>query len=281
MALSKFNKNINYHQSQPDKPTLSPSELKRLFDQAGVDIKQYLNEVLTEEADINLSRLENEINAGIADLITQITPLRKSLKYNGAAPSNLNEATTYGIYSLSGTHTSSPISNTYGVLIVYENRGTTWDPSNAGSWIWQEIRTTNGEIYKRNAVNSSTGWNKWFKEPKERLLFKSSLDTGNTSDSITLNDSISNYEEGEIDYSYGTNAIKTVKFYVRGNSVQVPLDMIYCANSNLQLLSAIVNLSGTTLTRVRAGAKNIVISTNAIANFDNPSIAIHRIVGIC
>jgi hypothetical protein len=51
MSLTKFNKNINYHQNQLDKPVMSATQLKKLFDQAGLDIKEYINETLTEELD--------------------------------------------------------------------------------------------------------------------------------------------------------------------------------------------------------------------------------------
>lgn len=71
MALTKFNKNVNNNQSQPDQPTLTAEQMKKLLDQAGIDIKQYLNEVLTEEIDTLL---------------------------NGKAPNNhASSGTTYGV----------------------------------------------------------------------------------------------------------------------------------------------------------------------------------------
>jgi len=51
MSLTKFLKDIRYHQKNADRPTMDSAELKRLFDQAGLDIKEYINDVLTVELD--------------------------------------------------------------------------------------------------------------------------------------------------------------------------------------------------------------------------------------
>lgn len=63
MSLTKFNKNINYHQSEPDQPAKTADEIKKLFDQAGIDIKEYINTVLTEEMDNIVNELEKRITA--------------------------------------------------------------------------------------------------------------------------------------------------------------------------------------------------------------------------
>ncbi len=62
MSLSKFNKDVNNHQSLPDKPTLTAEELKSLWDKAAFEIKEYLNQVLTEEIDSENSKFQTEIN---------------------------------------------------------------------------------------------------------------------------------------------------------------------------------------------------------------------------
>lgn len=49
MSLTKLTANLNSVSSLPDKPTLQPEELKAVFDESGNLIKEYLNEVLTEE----------------------------------------------------------------------------------------------------------------------------------------------------------------------------------------------------------------------------------------
>lgn len=61
MSLTKFTKNINYHQGQPDKPQKTASQLKELFDQAGNDIKQFINETLTAEIDTKFSQIAGEV----------------------------------------------------------------------------------------------------------------------------------------------------------------------------------------------------------------------------
>lgn len=54
MALSKLTKNLNTHQSQPDQPAMTSSELKALWDEAPNDIKDYINQILTVELDMIL-----------------------------------------------------------------------------------------------------------------------------------------------------------------------------------------------------------------------------------
>lgn len=101
----------------------------------------------------NLNKIENELEV-----------VDKSLKYIGNAPTDWNDAKTFGIYHVNGTYTNAPTSSQiWGVLIVYENKGGTWTPvtSGSGSWIWQEFRDTSGKIYRRNATNTSNSWTSW------------------------------------------------------------------------------------------------------------------------
>lgn len=55
MALTKFTGAVNNIQSLSDRPNeidgLTSAELKERFDKAGADIKDYLNNVLTEEVE--------------------------------------------------------------------------------------------------------------------------------------------------------------------------------------------------------------------------------------
>lgn len=51
MALSKCNANVSNISALPDEPTTTATALKALMDKAGVDIKNYLNNVLTNEQD--------------------------------------------------------------------------------------------------------------------------------------------------------------------------------------------------------------------------------------
>lgn len=48
MSLPKLTENLNYISSLPDKPSTTSTELKRLFDKAGNDIKDYINNILND-----------------------------------------------------------------------------------------------------------------------------------------------------------------------------------------------------------------------------------------
>lgn len=62
MSLSEFNNDVRNHSNLPDKPTLDSKELKALFDKAAVEIKDYLNNILTKEID---KLLENKVNQAV------------------------------------------------------------------------------------------------------------------------------------------------------------------------------------------------------------------------
>lgn len=59
MSLSKLGAEVNNIQKLADSPTLTPQELKKVFDQAGIDIKEYINEILTKELDEILAKKAN------------------------------------------------------------------------------------------------------------------------------------------------------------------------------------------------------------------------------
>lgn len=78
MSLTKFNESVTNHQTLPDKPTLSATQLKILFDKSGVDIKDYLNQILTEELDSKISEFQTKINnntSSISDMLNRVYPV--------------------------------------------------------------------------------------------------------------------------------------------------------------------------------------------------------------
>ena len=66
MALTKLTANVNNIQALSDRPNtidgLTSAELKERFDRAGADIKDYLNETLTEEIDLALANIPDTSN---------------------------------------------------------------------------------------------------------------------------------------------------------------------------------------------------------------------------
>ena len=66
MALTKLTANVNNIQALSDKPNetdgLTSAELKERFDKAGATIKEYLNEVLTDELDTALGTIPDVSN---------------------------------------------------------------------------------------------------------------------------------------------------------------------------------------------------------------------------
>lgn len=61
MGLRKLLENLNIIQALPDKPTNTATELKQQFDLSGNKIKEYINEILTEDLDTVLaSKADND-----------------------------------------------------------------------------------------------------------------------------------------------------------------------------------------------------------------------------
>lgn len=93
MSLSKFNENVNNHQSLPDKPTLTSQELKALWDKAVVDIKNYINQSLTEEIDSKINEFQTEINSNtssINNMLNSVYPVGSIyMSVNNTNPSTI------------------------------------------------------------------------------------------------------------------------------------------------------------------------------------------------
>lgn len=90
MALSKFNKNVENIIALDDNPNegatpLSSSELKERFDQAGVDIKNYINNTLTSEIDTTLANT----NTTIGNIQSSLDTVSSKAEKIGE-PNNLN-----------------------------------------------------------------------------------------------------------------------------------------------------------------------------------------------
>lgn len=64
MALTKFTEAVNNISQLSDRPNetdgLTSDELKQRFDKAGMDIKTYLNNILTAELDTKLAKIPGE-----------------------------------------------------------------------------------------------------------------------------------------------------------------------------------------------------------------------------
>lgn len=62
--LTKFTKNVNNIQALSDRPNsadgLTPQKLKEKFDQAGIDIKSYLNDTLLQELEFSFGDCLNK-----------------------------------------------------------------------------------------------------------------------------------------------------------------------------------------------------------------------------
>ncbi|MCI8587834.1 MAG: hypothetical protein HFJ49_04405 [Clostridia bacterium] len=77
MSLTKLEKNLNIIQSLPNKPALEAEDLKKEFDKAGNEIKDYINNVLTKEIEELVNKSKIEIDNTLAS-----TSIDKALSAN-------------------------------------------------------------------------------------------------------------------------------------------------------------------------------------------------------
>ena len=80
MALTKFTEAVNNISQLSDRPNetdgLTSDELKQRFDKAGIDIKAYINNVLTQELDTILATIPDTSNL-VSDDDERLTNSRK------------------------------------------------------------------------------------------------------------------------------------------------------------------------------------------------------------
>lgn len=103
MEFTKFTKSVNNVQSLPDKPALETEELKRVFDLAGIDIKDYINNILLNEVEEQISsiniKLTNLVNTSLKDNSTNLRDTFLKIYHVGKIiieTSNINPETYLG-----------------------------------------------------------------------------------------------------------------------------------------------------------------------------------------
>lgn len=75
MSLTKLTENLNKVSSLPDKPTLQADELKAIFDEAGNAIKNYINEILTEEIEKLVSDTAKTTKTTVENVLTSTSTI--------------------------------------------------------------------------------------------------------------------------------------------------------------------------------------------------------------
>lgn len=123
MPLTKLNNNLNYNQSQPDQPTMSADEMKKVLDQAGIDIKEYINTILTEELDELIeSKVDKIQGKGLSekDFTEDYETKLKGIANNA---NNYSLPTATGSV-LGGVKTGSNITNSSGTISITKDNVT-------------------------------------------------------------------------------------------------------------------------------------------------------------
>ena len=116
MALTKFTEAVNNISQLSDRPNetdgLTSDELKQRFDKAGMDIKTYLNSILTTELDRILATIPDTSNL-VSDDDSRLTNSRKcnntfdnwntartnlKMTYGTTLPSSADNGTIFFLY---------------------------------------------------------------------------------------------------------------------------------------------------------------------------------------
>lgn len=100
MALTKLTADVNNIQALSDRPNeidgLTSSQLKERYDKAGSDIKEYLNETLTEELDDIVETIPDTSNF-VTNSDSRLTNARKcDNTFNSWSTARTNLKITYG-----------------------------------------------------------------------------------------------------------------------------------------------------------------------------------------
>lgn len=109
MSLPTLNENLNIHQSLPDQPPLSASELKQKFDEAPNLIKEYLNGTLLPQIDTLMVNLQNKditlesalttLNGIVNEAVNTLSGLKNGattqISFGTSVPSSLDDGEIY------------------------------------------------------------------------------------------------------------------------------------------------------------------------------------------
>lgn len=96
MALTKLTDNLNTHQSLPDQPAMTASELKELWDEAPNAIKDYINQTLTTELDRILEKKVDTIVGKVLSSNDFTDELKNKLNGVAENANNYSHPTTTG-----------------------------------------------------------------------------------------------------------------------------------------------------------------------------------------
>lgn len=97
MALTKLSADVNNIQNLADRPTETPAQIKAAFDKAGADIKEYINNTLTEEADSTFATKQEVADiyaGGVADNSISNAKLATDVKVGSLATLNTTDKTS-------------------------------------------------------------------------------------------------------------------------------------------------------------------------------------------
>lgn len=85
MALTKLTSNLNSIQSLPNKPSLEAEELKAEFDKSGNLIKEYINEILTEEIETLITSTVEAAKVIVENVLTSTSAVNALSANQGKA----------------------------------------------------------------------------------------------------------------------------------------------------------------------------------------------------
>lgn len=117
MNVPKLTENLNIHQSLEDQPTLSSSELKVKFDEAGNKIKDYINNILIETLLLEVPKeISEKIRIAIDDINNTLDTLKGEIdnkleEFNNTVSDNLSKTINsddFTTSSNSGSYSLTP-----------------------------------------------------------------------------------------------------------------------------------------------------------------------------
>lgn len=234
------------------------------------------------EGDLSVNG-DSELNGNL--LVSEDTQLDGNLSVNGRAykifqhhgeipQSDFDLALSYGTYKVAGIYANAPITteNIYGILLVYESRGLTWEYADFSSWIWQTLILTDGRKWTRMGANYETLSN-WGREYTQYSLYSN---TAGNSGSITISESAAYFECLDIFFKDQEGNYSSIRIY-EPDGKRVSLD-ISVSNGEFRDIWAKVkgiSVSGTSISIDWYGEAAIAEHTY----YNNNYIYITKIVG--
>lgn len=303
--LTNFTENVNNVSSLDDTPSITSTELKAVFDKAGVDLKSFINntlipeitnQVLNEISTINnsISTTNNNVATNTTNITNNALLIEKNRKYNVLSYSSKDDnyikyytkknfnPVDGDIFYLQVPSLDYPVLNSSDMsktIQISVNGGSNYFTLKTTDNFNLKLETLQGKRIKVCYVKQTTGSVGEdyfiFKDVLKNILYNNADGSGS---SVTLSNNSVNYTKLLIEFKTNDGHFGSMIICPKATNQKILLNTQYCIpSSNVTYLkTSIWNLDGTTITS-QSQFETILSST--VSHSTGQFIFITKVIG--